>query len=112
MATNPHTSRRAERRHFPRYPVAADLEMEWGSEILCGHVRDISGGGMFVDLNDPLWIGARFAAQLVLDEPLRMDCSVRRVEAGRGMGLSFAVAEGDGKSRITSLLGALAGNSR
>jgi len=112
MVTNPQTSRRAERRHAPRYPLDAKLEMEWGSETLRGEVRDISAGGMFVSLADPLWLGARFAARLVLDEPLRMECSVRRVEPGRGMGLVFAVHEDESKSRIASLLGSLAGNPR
>ncbi len=111
MATNSQTGRRSERRHSPRYPLDAELEMEWGSVTLRGNVRDISAGGMFVNLADPLWVGARFAARLVLDEPLRMECSVRRIEPGRGMGLTFAVPEGESKSRITSLLGALAGNS-
>ncbi len=112
MNANSQSGRRAERRHSPRFPLDAELEMEWGSEILRGHVRDISAGGMFVHLADPLWIGARFAAKLVLDKPLRMECSVRRVEPARGMGLTFAVLEGDGKARAASLLGALAGTSR
>src|SRR5437899_3128818 len=112
MAANLQNARRAERRHSPRYPISADLEMEWGSETLHGQVRDISAGGLFVGLPDPLWIGARFAARLVLDEPLRVECSVRRVEPGRGMGVIFAVHEDESKSRIASLLGSLAGNSR
>lgn len=112
MGTNLQGVRRAERRHSPRYPLSAELEMEWGSETLRGRVRDISAGGLFVSMADPLWIGARFAAQLVLDEPLRVECSVRRVEPGSGMGVTFAVPEGESKSRVASLLDALAGSSR
>ncbi len=85
--------------------------MEWGSETLRGQVRDISAGGLFVSVPDPLWIGARFAARLVLDEPLRVECSVRRIEPGLGMGVTFVVPEGENASRVSSLLGALSGNS-
>jgi hypothetical protein len=103
---------RYERRHSPRYSLNADLELEWGSTILRGRVCDISVSGMFIETTDPLWIGAGFAARLGLQPPLRVECSVRRVEPGRGMGVTFATPEPDAKARVSSLLGSLADDSR
>lgn len=104
-----HAPRRYERRRAPRYPFDAPLEMEWGSALLRGRVRDISAEGMFIELAEPLWVGAGFAARLELDEPVKLHCSVRRVEAGRGMGVSVAVPEEEGRLRYRSLLRALLG---
>jgi hypothetical protein len=87
------------------------MELEWGSTTLRGRVADISVNGMFIEIADPLWIGAGFAARLQLDQPVRLECSVRRVEPGRGMGVTFATAEPEGKRRVSSLLGTLAGES-
>lgn len=102
--------RRHERRHSPRYAFHAELELEWGSSTLRGRVADISVNGMFIETSDPLWIGAGFAARLGLDPPVRVECSVRRVEPGRGMGVSFATPEPEAKARVSSLLGTLAGD--
>jgi hypothetical protein len=85
--------------------------LEWGSTTLRGRVADISVNGMFIEISDPLWIGAGFAARLELDQPVRLECSVRRVEPGRGMGVTFAVPEPESKARVVSLLGTLAGTS-
>lgn len=103
--------RRNERRHSPRYFFNADLELEWGSTTLRGRLADISVNGMFIEISDPLWIGAGFAARLALEQPVRLDCSVRRVEPGRGMGVTFAIPEPESKARVQSLLGTLADKS-
>lgn len=91
MGTGDHASRRHERRWAPRYAFNAELEIEWGSALLRGKVCDISSSGMFIESADTLWIGAGFSARLVLDRPVKIDCSVKRIEPGRGMGVSVTI---------------------
>lgn len=99
--------RRLERRWAPRYSFRADLEIEWGSAVLRGSTRDISSSGMFIESVDPLWIGAGFTARLVLDQPVRVECSVKRIEPGRGMGVSVTVSETQHQQLYRDLLGSL-----
>ena len=91
--------RRFERRWAPRFRFHADLEIEWGSTVLRARTRDVSSNGMFIESVDPLWVGARFSAQLTLDRPVRLNCFVKRVEPGRGMGVSLALAEEEPNSQ-------------
>ena len=91
--------RRFERRWAPRFRFHADLEIEWGSTVLRARTRDVSSNGMFIESVDPLWVGARFSAQLTLDRPIRLNCFVKRVEPGRGMGVSLALAEEEPNSQ-------------
>ncbi len=104
----PPAASQPERRKSPRYPLEAVLRIEWGSVMLEGHVRDISAEGMRVELTDPLWIGASFAAELALDTPLRVDCVVRSVVPGRAMGISLAVPNTADRTRLQTLLATLA----
>ena len=108
--------RRFERRWAPRFRYHADLEIEWGSTVLRARTRDVSSNGMFIESPDPLWVGAGFSAQLVLDKPVRLNCSVKRVEPGRGMGVSISSEEEPHLQRyqdfINSLSGTLPGNQR
>ncbi len=62
-----------------------------------------------VSIQDPLWIGANFSARLNLEEPLRVDCVVRRVEPAQGMGVSFVVRDAQDRARVAALLEVLAG---
>jgi hypothetical protein len=101
------SARRLERRRAPRYHCAIDLEMEWGSALLRGRIRDISASGMFIESQDPLWIGAGFTARLVLEDPVKVDCFVRRVEPGRGMGVSVNLQEEERRQRYQSFLESL-----
>jgi hypothetical protein len=107
MDSGDHTSRRLERRWAPRYSFRADLEIEWGSAVLRASTRDISSNGMFIEAIDPLWIGAGFTARLNLQQPLRLDCSVKRIEPGRGMGVSVSVAESESQKLYQDLLSSL-----
>jgi hypothetical protein len=66
---------------------------------------------MFIEAADTLWIGAGFTARLNVNPPLKVDCSVKRVEPGRGMGVSMAVAEADHQKYYQDLLVSLAGNT-
>ncbi len=97
-----------ERRMARRYPYDAVLEMDWASAQRRGHVRNTSAMGMFIEVSDSLWVGANFSAQLAIEPPLCVDCVVRRVEPGRGVGVTFFVPEEEGRARLTTLLETLA----
>jgi hypothetical protein len=108
MTTGDHP-RRLERRWAPRYSFRTDLEIEWGSAVLRGSTRDISSNGMFIESADPLWVGAGFTARLGLEQPVRVDCFVKRVEPGRGMGVAVTVPE-EQQKRYQDLLSSLSSN--
>lgn len=93
MGSNDTSARRLERRWAPRYSCRVGLDIEWGSALLRASTRDVSASGMFIESADPLWIGAGFSANLQLDEPVRVDCRVRRVEPGMGMGVSVSLSD-------------------
>ena len=99
--------RRLERRWAPRFAFRADLEIEWGSALLRGSTRDISLNGMFIESPDPLWVGAGFTARLALDQPVKLDCFVKRVEPGHGMGVIVTVPEEQHQQRYQQLLSSL-----
>src|SRR5881392_23533 len=107
MRSADQVSRRLERRWAPRYSFRANLEIEWGSAVLRGSTRDISANGMFIEAVDPLWVGAGFTARLTLDRPVRLDCFVKRIEPGRGMGVSVAVSESESQKLFHELLSSL-----
>jgi hypothetical protein len=107
MGSGDQPARRVDRRWAPRYSFRADLEIEWGSAVLRGSTRDISASGMFIEAMDPLWVGAGFTARLTLDRPVRLDCFVKRIEPGRGMGVSVAVSESESQKLYEDLLSVL-----
>lgn len=107
MGSGDQPPRRSERRWAQRYVFRANLEIEWGSALLRANTRDISSSGMFIESPDPLWIGAGFTAHIVLDRPLRVDCYVKRVEPGRGMGVSVTLRETQNEERYHKLLDSL-----
>ena len=94
---------RVERRQVPRSKCDVGIEIEWGAAKLQGRVREISTEAIFVELDPPLWIGAKFVALLELAEPVKLECVVQRVEPRRGMALSFSSGE-PGRAAIASLL--------
>jgi len=98
-----------ERRHAPRFHLGSSIRIEWGTAQLECPAPSISANGVFIELRDPLWVGARFEATLEAGGTVRMDCLVRRVEPGRGMGVQYSVADPAGKKRVASLLERLAG---
>jgi hypothetical protein len=110
MGTGDRPSRRLERRWAPRYVFRAPLEIEWGSAVLRGSTRDISSNGMFIESADPLWVGAGFTAQIALDHPVKIDCFVKRVEPGRGMGVVVNLPDQTNQQRFQDLLNSLSTN--
>ena len=98
----------AERRTSPRYPVDLDVEIEWGSATLKGHGRDIGISGLFITTPEPLWLNARFAAKLLAESPILLDCVVRRIEPGIGMGVQIAPSNDDARLLLVALIESLA----
>jgi hypothetical protein len=107
MDTGVHSARRLERRWAPRYEFRAAVEIEWGSAVLRASTRDISSNGMFIESPDTLWIGAGFTARIALDHPVKVDCFVKRVEPGRGMGVVVTVSEPQNQKQYQDLLASL-----
>jgi len=107
MGSADRPSRRLERRWAPRYLFRAPLEIEWGSAVLRGNTRDISSNGMLIESADPLWVGAGFTAKIELDRPVTIDCFVKRVEPGRGMGVVVNVPDQAQQQRFHDLLHSL-----
>jgi hypothetical protein len=100
-----------ERRRAPRYRYQAILEIEWGSARLKARTRDISASGMFIDAEDLLWVGAGFRACLATEDPFWLECSVKRVEPGRGMGVTVELREDQSQVHYKNLLAKLAAAS-
>lgn len=107
MGSGDPPARRLERRWAPRYSFRTSLEIEWGSAVLRGNTRDISSNGMFIEAPDTLWIGAGFTARLHLPQPVKLNCQVKRVEPGHGMGVSVALAESESQKAYSDLLSSL-----
>ena len=99
---------RLDRRRYPRYPYKAVLEIEWGSARLRARTRDISESGMFIESEDVLWVGAGFRARLSTDRPMWLECYVKRVEPGKGMGVTVLLPEGRSQEHYQDLLAKLA----
>lgn len=111
MATEEVGKRGKERRRFQRFDYQAGVEIEWGSARLKARTRDISAGGMFIESEDVLWVGAGFRARLAADRALWLECSVKRVEPGRGMGVTIALPEDQSQKHFADLLAKLSAAS-
>jgi len=95
---------KTERRRWQRKKFRGKIEMEWGSTLLTGIVRDIGPRGLFVEMTQPLWVGATFRARLRLDSDLWLNCTVVRVEPASGIAVLFEVAEEAGRAQLGALL--------
>lgn len=107
MGSGDQPSRRLEQRRPPRYPFRADLEIEWGSTVLRGNTRDVSANGMFIEVPDTLWVGAGFTARLNLSRTVKLHCLVKRIEPGRGMGVTVAAPEAESEELYRELVSSL-----
>jgi hypothetical protein len=63
---------------------------------------------MFIESEDVLWVGAGFRARLIVDRPVWVECSVKRVEPGMGMGVTIAHPEEQSTTHYQELLASLA----
>lgn len=94
------------RRASPRYQFRVQAEVVWQNRHTWGRVIDISRGGMFIEADNPMRVNALFTVYLAMNVPLRLECMVRRVVPGRGIGVSISVPR-DMKARFDALLLAL-----
>lgn len=95
-----------DRREYHRARYYAEVEIEWGSSTVRGRTGDISLGGMLVEMENPLWVGATFRASLSSTDgpPLAVDCVVRRVLPSLGMGVEFTDLRGSDQQRLRALV--------
>lgn len=98
-----------ERRKSFRYKFDGALAITWGGAVLTGRVREIGPEGMFIEIANPLWVGAAFCAQLVAEKPMLFDCVGRWVEPRSGMGVSIVAPGEEGRKRFAAFLDRLRG---
>jgi len=96
-----------DRRKASRYCFYADLEIDWGSKALWGRVRDLSRDGMFIEITEWPWVNAHFSARLARGVALPMECVVRRIVPGQGIGVTIEFQTTEGEKRFEALLRAL-----
>jgi hypothetical protein len=94
------------RREFARYQFQVKAEILWASRRVWGNVTDMSRGGLFIEMANAPCMGAHFTLQLALNEPLRLNCVVRRVVPNLGVGAALSVPE-ESRKRFQALLLAL-----
>jgi hypothetical protein len=110
-ATNEFSYGNRDRRAMPRYQFQVDIEITWSSKTVWGRVRNISRGGMFIELANPPEPGAKFSANLSLNVPLRIIGLARRTTPRYGIGVSFLIPDQADQRRFEALLVALAQGS-
>jgi len=96
-----------ERRGSARYDFSGDIEIVWGSKKIRGRTKNISRSGMFIEVPDGPDLGSVFVATLVLQTPLRVECRVRRVVSGHGVGISIVLVDKEAQARYEALLAGL-----
>jgi hypothetical protein len=111
MSLGENPPRHLERRRATRYSFRAELEIEWGSASLRAKTLDISASGMFIESADTLWVGAGFTARLALECPVQLNCSVKRVEPGRGMAVTVTAPGEQHQQLYEHLIASLTGRS-
>ena len=99
--------RTLERRKYPRYGFQSDVEWIEGNEARRAFISDVSMNGMFIVTDRPLLIGATCSVRLLLNPPLTLDCVVRRVVPGKGMGMEFTKPSAAVRSRLEKLITSL-----
>jgi hypothetical protein len=94
------------RRGFERFKFTVKAEVVWQSQKKWGQVVDVSRSGLFIQMDEPPARGSRFTAHLALNAPLTLNCEVKRIVPGLGVGVAIAVPEAS-KKRFEALLQAL-----
>jgi hypothetical protein len=96
-----------EHRISVRYQFSADIEIEWCSKKIWGHVLNISRSGMFIEIPNLPVLNAMFPAKLALNQPLQLECVVRRIVPRYGIGVTIAIRGEQDRRRFEALLFAL-----
>ncbi len=93
--------RMVERRKYPRAPLAAQVESEEGTQI--GFSKDISMGGMFIEVNRPVAVGARINLLFHLndgEDAVKAEAVVLYSVVKLGIGASFVNLDPADQRRI------------
>jgi hypothetical protein len=98
-------NRGEDNRREPRVCLSAEVDCE----LEHGHVRwrfaDISAGGMFIDVYDPLPAGTLFRLRFQLDPPpIAARAQVHYVQPRIGMGVEFVELAADDRERIREIV--------
>jgi hypothetical protein len=96
-----------ERRKYVRYGFQADAEVLHGGETKPAFITDVSMCGMFIVTETPLWMGAACTVRVLLIPPITLNCVVRRVLFGKGMGVDFEPPPEDVRVRLERLIASL-----
>ena len=87
-----------------RFRFRSWIKIQWGSATLEASVSGISANGMFIETARPLSVGATFSANLMIDPPLEMYCTVTRIDLSCGMAVRIAFATREYEDRFTKLV--------
>ncbi len=98
------------RRGFERFKFTVNAEIVWQSQKKWGRVIDVSRSGLFIQMDEPPARGTRFNAHLALNVPLQLNCEVKRIVPGLGVGVAITAPESS-KKRFEALLQALSFSS-
>jgi hypothetical protein len=101
----------AERRKSVRYEFSAEVEIEWCGKRIWGRIRNVSRHGMFIELPELPVANAVFTANVALNKPLGLECVVRRIVPGRGIGVTVTPLNAEAQTRYKALLVALSASS-
>jgi hypothetical protein len=96
-----------DRRKSVRYEFNVGIEIEWCSKKYWGRVRNLSRHGLFIELPGLPALNAVFSANLALNNPLRIECVVRRTVPGQGIGVTVTLPSQESRRRYEALLQAL-----
>lgn len=98
-----------DRREYFRARYFVDVEIEWGSATVRARTNDISLGGMLLEMENPLWLGAQFQARVALGDgsALGVGCVVRQIVPGVGMGVEFLDLKPTDHTRLRKLIASL-----
>ena len=94
------------RRQFERFQFEVNAEVTWQSRRMWGRITDLSKSGLFIEMAGAPEPGQHFSVSLALNVPLKLNCTVRRVVPGLGIGVSLSAPESS-KKRFQALLLAL-----
>ena len=94
-----------ENRREPRVCLASDVECEVETGRVRWRFADISAGGMFIDVYDPLPAGTLFRLRFQLDPPpIAARAQVNYVQPRIGMGVEFVDLAEDDRHRIREIV--------
>jgi hypothetical protein len=94
-----------------RFRFRSWIKIQADSGTLQASVSDISANGLFIETVNPLSVGVTFSANLMIDPPLQMHCTVTRIDPSRGMAARIAFATREYEDQFTKLVEKVAAES-